>query len=350
MAKDIVTRNGISLSKSEYEFDKLINPHLYLWTPSWEIPVKISKYRTDKERVFHCNRAMGIMGAKDATLIVQELREYGCGRVKEPYSCPSCLQRRQGHRWHIITERINSAEEMVVYISTIKTKMEMTNLRRSCSYHGYQYLSIPTEDGGKVVVTTGEVKGSIEMNKAEAALYLGSFSGVVNQGRMTGKLGRENNEESESEKVIVNTRELVCPAKKIEGDILENANLIVAYKMVLTPEYRITEDNVQALMTRKENILAQVLLEYGYETKFLDPKPISVELEAVNKLFLRIVGGYEIEGSLNGYSAIARRKAEEMKNRILAAVSEETENSIVFGDVNDKVYKEYLDEIKNGKI
>ncbi len=305
-----MTETTPSLLPSIDDFlDKIEHPRRFL---SDGIPKY--QYRTISEKIHYCGRwAYFKIGGGAAGL--RYVREWPCGIVQGNIYCEKCRKRRKDRRRTEFNDRINRAELDVLFVARINGEDSLNRFRRNCSYHGFDYFAVPTiVSGERIAAVDGKVKGSLAMDSLEVAKLMASYSGILTKARISGKLGRlTEKEKSDKNKnkiaSTLNTISFEDGRKPTDYSIIEKINLRAVWQTSASPDFVITEDNVQEFLLRRQKATIRALRQFGY--KPYEGKEITeyTNINEANANFQMIVGGYELKGT---YSSFGRTYAEKM--------------------------------------
>lgn len=98
---------------------------------------------------------------------------------------------RARERW--IRKRMSNLTDVQLYYIRLFDKRDANRLRSSCSYHGYEHLSIPLDEcGNKFAIVNGKVKGSVPISFDEAMQKMVDSSRFISpkrEIRIGGRLG-----------------------------------------------------------------------------------------------------------------------------------------------------------------
>lgn len=148
------------------------------------------------QHVSRKNKEFGIDGSLSATTGIRKSANKKKPHVerKRAVRKSSRLEARNCKRIDRIIERIGKVSGSELHVISLKNETDSIRFRSNCSYHKYNYLSMPVSDSGeKIVIVDGPVKGSAPVSVDEAKEILLSVATFMSKNRSVragGSLGK----------------------------------------------------------------------------------------------------------------------------------------------------------------
>lgn len=275
------------------------------------------EYRTEKDRVENCGRLIYVYTGVDGT--EKEYREYRCKVLTGKNACPKCLAIREMQRAGNFSERIESVSDRQLYEIVATDDREMKRIRESAYRNGYEYFAVPTgSEKEKIVIVDGRVKGSEPIHPGDAASKLKDLAGIIYDDRsirVSGTLGinrdkKDNQSTTSSATVSVISGGFIWSGKeptKAEKEIANVKAMVIRDGSALSLDGVITEDNVQEVISEREQALDKIYRAMGYKRKRVAEHSLRVDIDEMNKLWAAIVIGKDrFRGDIRTISPFSR--------------------------------------------
>lgn len=269
------------------------------------------EFRGVEDRLKNCGKYISMYIGADGTQ--KEKREFRC---KLP-ECEKCMQIRENQRSGDFKDRLDAVADRTLFHLRVESDVAQKRLREYTYRHGYQYLSVPNESGEKEVFVDGPVNGSDPINHFDAKEIVSSLGRVMfldKSKKVSGKLGKDQEKESKRSHVeapnfvSVFIREYDFIGKRPSKAEIEIANVksMTASSDELGQDGFITEGNVQAVMTKREDAVFSIYSGMGYRLSVFNPVERTYDLNAMNRVWARVEIGqhkfYGNMGALNQFS------------------------------------------------
>lgn len=275
------------------------------------------EYRTERDRVENCGRLIYTYTGIDGT--EKEYKEFRCKVLVGENACPKCLSIRANQRSGDFRSRIDAVSDRQLYRLVAEDSLDMKRMRELCYRHGYKYLAVPTgNDGEKIVIVDGPVKGSSPVHPEDASNEIGRLGGFLSENRslrVSGTLGAKTSDEDEKEDdvaarsvsvvaggyVFIGSKEPTKAEKEIA-----NVKAMVQARVDDSVDV-ITEENAQMVITERESVLDKIYLSMGYRRKRVADHKINVDVNEMNRVWSRIVLGKDsFQGDIRAVSPFSR--------------------------------------------
>lgn len=260
------------------------------------------EFRTREEKIANCGRAMyKRIGANG---LPANAFEYRCHIITGEKPCRKCVSIREKQRIREFTARIKSVDESNLYVVSTNDKKGMNRLRKQCNRKGFDYLSFPDSNGGRVTIVNGQTGDSEPISMNDAISLVRKFSGFISEDgslRVTGNLGKEKKDKKESDTVTVKVRGYGFIGSHPD---LDTVTAVEAKLAEFIPdsirEEGITADNIQLAITERENQMEKLYDEVGYSVKWFAPRDSVFKLDDIKANWLTIEPGeVKVTGKLD---------------------------------------------------
>jgi hypothetical protein len=268
------------------------------------------EFRGKEDRLANCGKYISMYIGPDGTQ--KERREFRC---KLP-ECEKCMEIRANQRAGNFMDRIEAVKDRVLFLLKFDMGSDQKRLREYAYRHRYEYLAVPDEYGGKIVIADGPIWDSEPIHFQAASKLVASLGYVMfldRSKKVSGKLGKEPKKESASKEppnftsVLVRDYDFVGRRPTKAEIEIADVKSMSASGIALGPDGVINADNIQAVIREREDAICSIYQRMGYTLRVFPPSGRAYDLNAMNRVWARVeIGRHQFHGNMNGLSQFSK--------------------------------------------